>query len=250
MFVMKTLYNLLLVLLCACFTNSGWAQLKPEYLDKGGNINIYGGITYPGSEFSSTTSTGLFAKNAFQFGIEGNYIIKYGFGLGLDLGGEWFKFDQQAFSKYADPETIDVKGGYSSTYFGLNFVANIPIVLDKKHFTVNFFIVGTPGLRGIRIPSIDLTYDEILNKYVEVTYRSRANTAGYLAYRGGIQFLLNNAWGLSLSYKGVMRSQHRLNYSVRMFDAEGELYEEENYLSTYFNSESYQVGLIFLLGVK
>jgi hypothetical protein len=250
MVVMKTLYKLFLILIFMCSINITWAQWNPEFLDKGGNINIYGGITYPSSEFSATTSNGLFAKNAFQFGIEGNYIIKYGLGIGLDLGGEWFKFDKQAFSNYANPETIDVKGSYSSSFFGINFVANIPIVFDKKHFTVNLFVVGTPGLRGIRIPSIDLTYDELINRYVEVSYRSRANTQGYLAYRGGIQFLFNNTFGLSLSYKGVKRDQLRLNYSVRLFDAEGELYEEENYLNSYFNSESYQIGLIFLLGVN
>jgi hypothetical protein len=46
-----------------------------------------------------------------------------------------------------------------------------------------------------------------------------------------------------------MRSQQKLNYSVRSFDAEGVLYEDENYLNSYFNSESYQIGLVFLLGV-
>lgn len=248
---MKTSHSLLVVaLMFVCSINSAWAQLKPEFLDKGGNMNIYGGITYPESDLSSNTSNGLFAENGFQFGVEANYIIKYGFGIGLDLGGDWFKFNQEAFSKYANPETIDVEGGYSSTYFGLNIISNIPIVLDKNHFTINLFIVGTPGLRGMRIPSIDLTYNETLNKYVEVSYQSRASTAGYLAFRGGIQFLINNTWGLSLSYKRVMESQQKLNYSVRMFDAEGELYEEENYISSNFKSESYQIGLIFLFGVK
>lgn len=244
---MKTLNILFILLFISSITV--WAQVDPEYLDGGGNINIYGGISYPNSEFSAKTPNGLFAGNAFQFGIEGNYFIKYGLGIGIDFGGEWYKFDKQAFSNYADPETIEVKGGYSLSYFGLNFVANLPIVIDKNDFTINLFAVGTPGLRGIRIPTIDLTYDELVNRYVEVSYRSRANTSGYLAYRGGIQFLFNNAFGLSLSYKGVKRSKQKMNYSVRMFDAAGELYEDENYLNSYFNSESYQVGIIFLLGV-
>lgn len=246
---MKTIYNLFLIVFILGSIHSLKAQVDLEYWDNAGNINIYGGISYPNSEFSSKTSNGLFAGNAFQFGFEGHYIIKYGLGLGLDLGGEWYKFDKEAFSSYANPESIVVKGGYSSSYFGLNFVANLPIVIDDDHFTINLFAVGTAGLRGIRIPSIDLTYDEILNRYVEVTYRSRANTTGYLAYRGGIQFLFNNKFGLSLSYKGLKRDKVRMNYSVRMFDAEGELYEEENYLNSYFNAESYQIGFMFLLGV-
>ena len=247
---MKTLYITLAVLVSFCTVNSVWGQIDMEYLDKGGNINIYGGITYPSSEFSSTTSSGLFAKDGFQFGVEGNYIIKYGIGIGLDLGGEWFRVDEQAFRDYANPETMEIKGPYASTYFGLNIVANLPIVIDDDHFTINLFAVGTPGIRGIRIPEIDLTYNELDNRYVEVSYRPRPGTSGYISYRGGIQFIFNNAFGLSLSYKGVMRSQHKLNYSVRSFDAEGQLYEEENYLNTYFNSESYQVGLLFVLGVK
>ncbi len=246
---MKSLYILLFVLVSSCYINSVWAQLDPEYWDRGGNISLYGGITYPSSEFSSTSSTGLFAQDGFQFGVEVNYIIKYGLGIGLDLGGEWFKFDQQAFRNYANPETMDLKTPYSSTYFGLNFLANIPIVINDDHFTVNLFAMGTPGLRGIRIPELDLTYDELDNRYVEVSYRPRASVSGYLAFRGGIQFLINNAFGLSFSYKAVMRNQHKLKYSVRSFDAEGVLYEDENYLNSFFNSESYQIGLIFLLGV-
>ena len=246
---MRILYAPLFILVSLCSINPVCAQLNPEYWDGGGNISLYGGITYPSSEFSSTSSTGLFAQNGFQFGVEGNYIIKYGLGIGIDFGGEWFKINEQSFRNHANPETMVIKGGYSSPYFGLNFVANIPIVIDDNHFTVNLFAVGTPGLRGIKIPDIDLTYDELDNKYIEVSYRPRSSTSGYLAYRGGIQFLINNKFGLSLSYKGVMRSQHKLKYSVRSFDAKGVLYEDENYLNSYFNSDSYQIGLVFLLGV-
>jgi hypothetical protein len=226
------------------------AQVDMEYLDRGGNINIYGGITYPSSEFSSTTPTGGFAQNGFQFGIEGNYIIKYGIGIGLDLGGEWFQVDKQAFWDYANPQTMEIKGGYTSTYFGLNVLANFPIVISDDHFTINLFAMATPGLRGVRIPAIDLTYNELENRYVEVSYRARPGTNGYIAFRGGVQFLFNNAFGLNFSYKRVMRNQQQLYYSVRSFDAEGNLYEDENYLTSYFNSVSYQVGLIFLLGVR
>jgi hypothetical protein len=246
---MKRLYISLLVLISLSSLKSAWAQVDFEHLDRGGNFSIYGGMTIPSSEFSSTSSSGLFAQNGFQFGIEGNYIIKYGLGIGLDLGGEWFKVDEQAFMDYANPETMDIKGGYSSTYFGLNIVANLPIVIDDNHFTINLFAVGTPGVRGIRIPPIDLTYNELDNRYIEVSYRPRASVSGYLAVRGGMQLLFNNKFGLTLSYKRVMRSQQKLNYSVRSFDAEGVLYEDENYLNSYFNSESYQIGLVFLLGV-
>jgi len=247
---MKTIYTSLFAIVFLCFTNNLWAQLDIEFLDGGGNISLYGGITYPSSEFSSTASTGLFAKNGFQFGIDGNYIIKYGLGIGLDLGGEIYRMDKNAFLKYANPKTMDIYGGYTLTYFGLNVVANIPIVIDDDHFTINLFGVGTPGFRGIRIPEIDLTYNELDNRFVEVSYRPRSSTSGYIAYRGGIQFLFNNKFGLSFSYKAVLRSQHKLKYSVRSFDAEGKLYENEDYLASYFNSESYQAGLIFLLGVN
>jgi hypothetical protein len=127
----------------------------------------------------------LFAQNGFQFGIEGNYIIKYGLGIGLDLGGEWFKVDEQAFMDYANPETMDIKGGYSSTYFGLNIVANLPIVIDDNHFTINLFAAGTPGIRGIRIPSIDLTYNEIDNRYIE----------GFIPTQSKCKWLPCRSWG-------------------------------------------------------
>jgi len=246
---MKSLYINLFILVALVSINPVCAQLDFKYWDGGGNINIYGGITYPSSEFSSTSSTGLFAKNGFQFGIEANYIIKNGIGIGLDVGGDWFEVDQQAFRDYANPQTMNIKGGYSSTYLGLNIVTNIPIIIVENHFTVNLFAVGTPGLRGMSIPAIDLTYDELDNRYVEVSYRPRASASGYFAARGGIQLLFKNAFGLSFSYKRVMRNQRTLDYSVRSFDALGVLYEDENFLNSYFNSESYQVGLIFLLGV-
>lgn len=229
--------------------HSAWAQLDPEFLDGGGNIGIYGGITYPSVEFSSTGTNGLYAQNGFHFGIEGNYIIKYGFGIGVDLGGEGYSIDKQAFRNFMKPETMEIKGGYSGSYFGINLVANVPIVIDDDHFTINLFGVGTAGLRGVRIPEIDLTYSELENKYVEVSYRARPSTSGYISYRGGMQLLFNNKFGISFSYKAVLRSQHKLKYSVRAFDTDGVLFEDENFMVSYFDSESYQFGLVFLLGV-
>jgi hypothetical protein len=223
--------------------NESNAQVDPTYFDKTTNLKLYGGLTIPSQEFSNTSSNGGLATNAYQIGFEINSIIKYGIGVGLDVGVDKYGFDYMAFNNYANAQTIETIGRYSSTFFGLNLSYNLPIKITRN-FALKVFGIGSAGLRGMRIPEIDLTYDEINNKYVEVSYRPRSSTMGYLSYRAGIEFIFNERWGISTSYKSVVRSQHRIYYSTRSFDTAGELYESEDFLSTYLDSKSYQIGVL------
>lgn len=228
--------------------NVATAQPDINYLDNVGYFKISAGGLMPGENFSSTEPNGLFAENGYQIGLDLNYMIAYGFGLGLNLEFDQFKFNSEEFFKYTNAETMKAQKHYSSTKFGLNVLFNVPVKLDSDDWVLNFYAEGNAGIRSMNMPDIDLTYNEIANKYVEVTYRSRSNTMGYLGYSGGLKFLFLEKFGVNLSYNALLKSRHSIKYSVRMFDAAEELYEEENYAHDYLDHTGFQIGFLFLFG--
>ncbi len=162
----------------------------------------------------------------------------------------YLNFNKQEFAKVANADDMTVKGRYSSTKYGLSLIANIPIVIDKDNFTFNLFGQFNAGIRGFNIPAINLYYDELHNKYVEVNYRSRSNTMAYLAYAGGVQFIFANVWGVRASYTYTLRSHHSIRYSVRLTDAYNNVKEDENYLHNYLNLSGFQIGAFYLIRKK
>lgn len=229
---------------------SSFAQLDLKYWDWVAYFHFGGGMVYPGSDLKNASSIGLFAKNGYQVYGDFNFMIINGLGLGLNIEYDQFFFNKTAFKTSAKPEFMDVYGNYTSTKFGLNILMNIPIVVNEDKFIVNLYGELNPGLRGFNIPNIDLYYDENVNKYVEVHYHTRKNTMGYIGYSGGLQMLFSNKWGINLSYNTLFKTRHSIKYSVRMFDAFGNLTESENYLNNYLNHSGWQVGVVLLLGKK
>jgi len=227
---------------------SVYAQPSLDFWNKKGYFKFGAGGLIPGKDFSSTDVNGLFAKNGYQIGFDLNYMFAYGLGMGMNLGFDRFNFDSDAFYAYSKAETMKHKGRYGSTKFGLNILMNVPILVMSENFVINLYGEGNAGLRGLNIPEIDLTYNEIANKYTEVSYRSRANTMGYLGYNAGLQFLFSNKYGINLSYNEVLPSRHSIGYSVRMFDAEGRLTEKEDYLNNYLDHKGFQIAFIILFG--
>jgi len=242
---MKKLSIIIFVLLAKV----SFAQFDINYLDHTGSLHLSGGTLKPSEELSSTNETlGLFAKNGYQIGFDFNYIVKYGLGFGFNLEVDRLNFNKDKFLEYAGTTDAEIKGRYASTKFGLNILANVPIVVDKKNFAINLFGEFNAGIRGFNIPSIDLYYNELQNKYVEVSYRSRANTMGYLGYSGGVQFLFGDVFGLNVSYSVTMPSRHSVKYSVRMTDAFDNVEEAENYLNNSLDLSGLQFGMFFLFG--
>ncbi len=242
-------YKILLsILIISLLSKKAEAQPDFNYWNEAGYFKLMAGSVSPGTNFGSTSSNGLFADNGFQIGLDLNYIVKYGLGLGFKLEYNSFSFNSDAFSSHAQPQSIRVKGGFNSTKYGLNFLLNAPVIMGSENFVVNFFAEGTAGLRTMNIPEIDLTYNEIFNKYVEVSYRPRSNIMGFLGYRGGIQLLFSNKYGASFSYNAVLPSRHSIKYSSRRFDAQGRLYEDENYLHDFLDHTGFQVGFMFIMG--
>ncbi len=235
------------ILLCLIFNFSN-AQFNIHYNDKCGQLQLSGGTLNPSDELKDTSSVGLYAKKGFQMGFDFNYIIAYGFGIGGNFEIDQLKFNSTAFQTNSNAKQIKVKGGYSSSKFGLNIFENIPIVLDENHFTIMLFGEFNAGLRGFNIPSIDLKYDELLNKYVEVSYRSRSNTMGYIGYSAGIQLLFIERIGVNVSYNTIIPSRHTIKYSVRKTDAFGNVEEEENYLNNYLDHSGFQFGVFYIFG--
>lgn len=243
----KTIYTGL-ILLYSILLN---AQVDMEFWDRKSYLGIEGGMVMPGTNLKDMTATnGLFAKNGYQIGFDYNYIFGYGLGIGFNVEYDQFNFNKEEYFKITEAEEMTVKGGYSSTKFGLNILANIPLVVVEKKFAINFFGEFNAGLRGFNAPAIDLYYNEIYNKYVEVSYRSRSNTMGFLGYSGGLQFIFNNRFGINLSYNALLKSRHSIKYSVRKFDAFNELYESEDYLNNYLDHTGFQIGIMFIFGKK
>ncbi len=219
-------------------------------LDKKVNIGAYGGMVIPGTDFSSTSTNGLFAKNGYQIGFDVNYIIAYGLGIGFNYEFNRFKFNQDAFLSYAQPDSFLITKGYNSGKFALNAQINIPFEIVKNKFTINLYGEGNAGLRTMSIPSIDLKYNELSNRFVDITYRARTSSMGFLGYSAGLQFIFSNKFGINVSYNALLKSRHSIKYSVRKFDAQGELYEEESYINNYLDHTGYQLGFIFFIGGK
>lgn len=245
--MMKKIFSLAILSLIIIGLN---AQPDMKLLDKKFCIDAYGGMVIPGADFAKKTSDGLFADNGFQVGFDFNYIIAYGIGVGFNYEYNRFNFDKDAFLSFAQPDSFNIKRGYNSNKFGINLNLNIPIVVVKNSFTVNLFGEGNAGIRTMSIPSIDLKYSELSNRFVEVTYRARTSSMGYLGYSGGLQFIFSKKFGVNLSYNALLKSRHSIKYSVRKFDAAGELYEEESYANNYLDHQGFQIGLMYWFGGK
>lgn len=242
----KYFFSIIIIL----FTINILAQPNINLLDKKVNIGAYGGLVIPGNEFSSKSINGLFAKNGYQIGFDVNYIIAYGLGIGFNYEFNRFKFDQDAFIAFAQPDSFLISKGYNSGKFALNAQVNIPIEIIKNKFAINLYGEGNAGLRTMSIPSIDLKYNELSNRFVEVSYRARTSSMGFLGYSAGVQFIFSKKFGINLSYNALIKSRHSIKYSVRKFDAQGELYEEESYVNNYLDHSGYQFGIVFWIGGK
>jgi hypothetical protein len=242
--------RIIILAVLSVILTAAYSQPDINYWNKASYFKITGGTVTPSPEFSSTTANGLFAKNGYQFGFDYNYMIALGFGIGVNLEINQFHFNPEAFMDYAQPDKMTISGGYSSAKFGLNALFNFPIVVHKDIFTINLYAEGNAGIRGMSIPTIDLEYNEIVNFYTEVSYRPRSSSMGYLGYSGGIQLLFNNKFGLNVSYNALNRRINKINYSVRMFDAQGNLYEEERYLNNYLDHTGLQFGILFIFGKR
>ena len=225
-----------------------FAQIDMEYWDKAGYAQIGSGMVFPGKEMKSTDAEGLFAKNGFQLFTDFNFMIKYGFGLGLNVEYDEFLLNKPVYFHSSQADSMETKGNYSTTKVGMNILLNLPVIVVKNKFAINMYGEFTPGFRWFNIPEIDLYYNENVNKYVEVHYRTRQNFMGYLGYSGGLQFLFHDKWGINMSYNSMIHTRHSVNYSVRMFDAFGNLYEGEEYLNNYLNNSGWKLGIIIIFG--
>lgn len=238
----KTL--IIAVLSLAGFSAS--AQPDIMYLQRSSYFEIGGGTVTPGSGLTGTSSSGLFAKNGGQFYMNYNYFFGYGLGAGLNLEADFLGFDKDKFLSYSGAESIAIKGGYSSTKFGLNLVAGIPVVLSDG-FALHFYAEGNAGFRGFSIPNIDLYYNELSNKYVEVNYRPKSSTMYYLGYGGGVQVMYKRV-GLNVSYTAVLPARNSIYYSVRMTDAFDNVTEDQGYLNNFLDCSGIRFGIMFLFG--
>ena len=94
------------------------------------------------------------------------------------------------------------------------------------------------------------SYNELSNRFVEVSYRSRSNLLGYLGYSGGLQLLYRQKYGVNISYSALKKSRHSLYYSVRMFDAQERLEEKESYVNNFLDHSGIQIGFVMYLPNK
>lgn len=243
--------KILLIAIFGLMAMSAIAQPDIMYLQKTSYFEIGGGTVKPGSGLSGTNADGLFAENGGQFYMNYNYFFGYGIGAGLNLEADFLGFDQDKFLSYTGAESMTIKGrGYTSTKFGLNLLASLPVVLIEKVLALHIYGEGNAGFRGFSIPGISLKYDELSNKYVEVDYRSRNSSMYYLGYGGGMQLMYKKKIGLNVSYNTIMPIRNSIYYSVRMTDAFDNVYEEEGYLNNYLDCSGIRFGIMFIFGGK
>ncbi len=240
-------------LLLAILTIVGFSAIaQPDimYLKRSSYFEIGGGTVTPGNGLTGTSSSGLFAKNGGQFYMNYNYFFGYGIGAGINLEADFLGFDKERFLKNSGAESMTMKGGYSSSKFGLNHLASLPVVLIDKKLALHFYVEGNAGFRGFSIPDINLFYDELSNKYVEVNYRPRSSSMYYLGYGGGIQLMYRKKIGFNVSYNTLMPIRNSIYYSVRKTDAFDNVEEEEGYLNNFLDVSGIRFGILFIFGGK
>ena len=223
------------------------AQADLRLLEKKAILRLGGGSLNPSADFASVGNNGIYARNGFQLNAGLSYCFYRNFGIGVHLDYNQFGFDKSAFSANQQNPGMVVLAPFNSTRFGLSALAFLPIRLGKT-VALNFYAEGQAGLRGMNIPKIDLTYDELSNNFTNVSYRPRPSTMGYLAISGGLQVLFSRNFGLFAAYHKTLDSRHSISYSSRAFDADGLLTEGEHYLHNYLGSTGIQGGILFVIG--
>lgn len=218
-------------------------QLKLTHFDRKGSIDIYGGIYRPNEDLKKIDETGFFAKNGYNLGFNINYSIKYGFFIGFNIEYNHIFFNKTAFLAYSQAESIKAKDGFNSTRYGINCGINFPLIIDNDNFCINLYGEFNTGLRSFSIPRIDLIYNELLNKYVEVMYSPRGNTLFYYGYSGGINIIFNNKYSINIAYNNIQPTKHSIRYYTRLTDAFGKIEEYENRLTNYLDSWELQFGI-------
>lgn len=239
--------KILIVFVMVCSVIIIHAQPQLNLFDKQASLIFSFGTLVPNEEFASNKENGLFAKDGFQLGFDVNYVIANGIGLGFNYEYNYFAFDKDAFLSISQPDRYLIRRGYRGNKIGMNLIFNLPIVIIPDKVTVNLFAEGNAGFRTMSIPDIDLEYNELSNRYVEVTYRSRSNAFGYLGYSGGLHLLFGQKYGVNVSYNALMKSRHSLRYSVRKFDAQDNLFEEESFANNFLHHYGLQIGFVMYL---
>lgn len=240
----KILYSIIFVFMLS-YTQ---AQVELDYLDGGGVLTLGGGGVVPVEGFASTNDDGLFARRGFQIMADYNHFIAYGLGVGFGYEYDQFRFNDAAFLNLAQqPQGYEFEGNWRMNKIGMNLVYNIPINIIEGTFLVNLFGELNGGVSWVVMPKLDLYYSEIEKRFVEISYRHHSNAFLYYGYNAGIQFLFNDVWGVNFSYNEVMSQKHKLKYTLRAFDADGNLYEEKPNLNQTFGHYGWQLGVVFYL---
>jgi hypothetical protein len=235
----------ILIILVYCLDNPVIAQVDLSLLEKKAQFKMGGGSLQPSPEFSKAGSDALFVRNGFQVNFAFSYAFFRNFAAGVHLDYNQYGFDRTGFIRQQENPALTQLSSFNSTRFGLSGLVFLPVKLGEKA-SFCLFLEGQAGLRNMNIPKLDLTYKELQNLYVEVAYRPRSNTMGYLAVNGGVQVHFSRRFGIYASWQKTLDSRHSVKYSSRAFDASGNLTEGEHFLHQYLGSTGIQGGLVFL----
>lgn len=244
--------SLLTLLLLAGFFQISQAQngLNFPFLEKSFQFEIGGGTLKPGPDLASTSANGLFARNGGQFNLGFQGFIYKPFGLGFQFDYQSFGFRRSEFLAASGASFMEADRTFGSPRFALKGLIQVPFQLYKDKVHLLLCAEGLVGLSSLRTPRIILEYSELENKYTRVEYRSRGGTHGFLGASAGVKLFIGPVFGVYFNKQFTFRSRHTAKYSVRSFDAEGNLYESENYLHQFMDSEGYTFGLVFRVGGK
>jgi hypothetical protein len=224
------------------------AQVDLSFFEKTGMFKMAAGPLKPGPDLASSEPKGLLAEKGYQINLGVDYCPYKGLFAGIHYDFQRLGFQEARFAQIAGAASYRVRRGFNSSRFGLNLGWNFPVRIWKDQIRLVVSGEVQAGLRGMTIPQIDLQYNPLDNRFVEVTYRSRANTFGYTGGLGGIRILFGKVVGVYVNRQFTFKSRHSIKYSVRRFDAEGQLYESELRLHQYLDNSGYQFGVFFVIG--
>lgn len=223
------------------------AQADLRFFERKAQLRLGAGSLRPSAEFLKNGPEALFARNGFQINSAFSYCFFRNFAAGVHLDYNQYGFDRSGFAAQQGGPAITQLSSFNSTRFGLSALVSLPFRIGKSA-ALNLWLEGQAGIRNMNIPKLDLTYGELENLYVEVAYRPRSNTMGYLAFCGGMQVFFTKNFGIYAAWQQTADSRHSIKYSSRAFDTNENLQEGEHLLHQYLGSTGIIGGVVFNLG--
>jgi len=177
-------------------------------------INLNFGCSFPLGQFKSDDSTGLFAKEGFDFDFNMIWLTKwYNLGIGFNIGYTNNVFSAEDFSYTFKTSNISKKSNYNFIKFGVDLYYPFTII-SSESFSFNGFGKISIGAQYNIPPDFIIEYLPSQNIYTEIFYKPEMTISLHSEVSGGFILLFNKFIGINFAASYFVSPPHRLNYII------------------------------------